>query len=113
MERKEPESSFEQVGYPSIRIYDDRFEFKAVNFWEFRPYYYAELKSLSISHPRDSIWGEIRYGTSGRIYTDYEDPSILKIVKRSGAKRTYRVHHSPSEEFLALIESINERIAQS
>ena len=35
---------FEEKGYPIIKVYDDYFEIKAIDYWEFRKFDFSNLR---------------------------------------------------------------------
>ena len=38
---------FEERGYPIIKIYENYFEIKAIDYWEFRKFEYSNLKEMN------------------------------------------------------------------
>lgn len=42
---------FNQETYPILKIYEDHFEIKAIDFWEFRQFEYSKVLSIECLNP--------------------------------------------------------------
>ena len=46
---------FEAKGYPIIKVYNDYFEIKAIDYWEFRKFEFNYVKKIELYKPSENI----------------------------------------------------------
>ncbi len=103
--------TFEEKGYPIIKVYENYFEIKAIDFWEFRKFEYSELKELKIVNPFNNWWYRLYVNASwaGRMYA-HTDPITLKIIKNNEGSWDYKFPNKVHEGFKKIILEINMKI---
>ncbi|MCB0372292.1 MAG: hypothetical protein KDD31_04735 [Muricauda sp.] len=103
---------FENKGFPTIKIYEDEFQIKDIDYWEFRTFRFSEIKSIKHYNPNNNWLSKIYISTSlaGRVFAK-EDPWILKIVKENGGEWSYRTSPKHNSSFKNAINIINEHIS--
>jgi hypothetical protein len=97
---------FNQKGFPIIKLHDDCFEIKAIDYWEFRTFKYSEILKIEYFHINEKYW----YLNIFRVfsYSRFE-PSKLKVYKQNGADWTYNSPTEFNKEFNAFIKKIRTR----
>jgi len=108
-----PDSTFKKKGYPIIKVYENYFEIKAIDFWEFRTFEYSDLKELKIVNPFNNWWYRLYVNISwqGRMFA-YTDPITLKVMKNNGGSWDYKFPNKQGSGFGKVVSEINERIKQ-
>ena len=103
---------FEKKGFPIIKIFDNHFEIKAIDYWDFRSFDYSEVKIIKHYNPNDKWWNKFYFQTSwiAQIFSK-DDPWILKIKKNNGGEWTYKTTHNPNPEFRKVIELLKMKIS--
>ncbi|MCR9173337.1 MAG: hypothetical protein NXI10_12630 [bacterium] len=99
---------FRKEGFPIIRLSDEFFEVKAIDYWEFRRFKYKEV--VKINYWKEADKGNwILFGPIHQIYAGM-DTYQLKIFKENGGDWTYKTRSKNSDtEFEALIEQLKIR----
>ncbi|MDY8135463.1 hypothetical protein [Aquimarina sp. 2201CG5-10] len=102
---------FESKGYPSIKIYDDYFEIKAIDFSKFRKFNYSNIKKVKHYDPNNNWWTKIYIlgSISGHIFAD-DDPWVLKIKKKNGGSWEYKTSQKTNSEFNQVIKLIKIKL---
>jgi len=105
--------TFEEKGYPIIKVYKNSFEIKAIDFWDFRKFEYSDLKELKIVNPLDNWWCRLYVNTSwaGRMYA-HTDPITLKVIKNNGGSWDYKFPNKVQIDFRKIILGINMKIKE-
>jgi len=102
---------FKAKGYPSIKIFENHFEIKAIDFWQYRVFKYSEVKKISHYNPNDKWWNKFFILTSPSIQIFSEnDQWVLKIIKTNGGDWSYFTSHKKSSEFNDIIRLIKLKI---
>ncbi len=102
---------FEEDGHPKLRVYEDHFEVKDVDYWEFRSFTYDEVKSVEFVDPRHYWWNQFIMATSilANLFARKGPESIrVKLIK--GGDWTYRIMKLPTEELREVVREIRRRI---
>lgn len=94
---------FNKKGFPIVKLHDDNFEIKAIDYWEFRTFKYSEIVKIDYYHNTEKWWGFIR-GMSSRF-----EPHKLKIIKANGADWIYNSPSEYSKEFAIVLREIVKR----
>ncbi len=102
---------FESKGYPTIKIYDDYFEIKAIDFSKFRKFEYSSIQKIKHCDPNDNWWTKIyRLGSiAAHLFAD-DDPWILKIKKKNGGSWDYQTSPKPNLEFDQVIKLLETKL---
>jgi len=102
---------FNEKGYPSINVYENYFEIKDIDFWEFRKFNYSETKNVILINPNKSWWKRLYIATSyaGRVFAK-NDPWSLKVNLKKGGDWKYKASAKYSIEFRKIIKLINANI---
>lgn len=105
---------FEEKGFPSVKIYETRFEIRAIDYWEFRSFKYAEIKELKYFCPNNNWFNRLYISMSiaGRMFSK-NDQWILKIVKSDKDVWEYKTSSKPNTEFRKALKIINEKVEVS
>lgn len=100
--------AFHKSGFPSIRLCDEFFEIKAIDYWEFRKFLYSEV--VTIKYWKESDNGNwALFGSIQMIYAN-TDTFKLKIIKDNGGDWTYETKSKTSDpEFEAILMQIKKR----
>lgn len=96
--------TFNKKGFPIINFHDTYFEVKAIDFWEFRSFTYAEVVRIKYYKPEPWTLGML----SHLLYDEYE-PFKLKIYKDNGGDWTYDAPPKEDPEFNAVIAELIAR----
>lgn len=74
---------FERKGFPSIRVFENYFEIKATDYWEYRAFNYSEIKNIIHYNPNEKWWNKLYILTSltAQIFSKNDD-WILKVIKK-------------------------------
>ncbi|OUS01079.1 hypothetical protein A9Q86_10070 [Flavobacteriales bacterium 33_180_T64] len=101
----------EKKGFPTIKLYENHFEIKAIDYWEFRGFKYSELKELKLVNPKNNWWYRLYIATSwaGRVFAG-DDPIKLKVIKKNNGDWEYQTSSKYNLEFRKVIMEINNRI---
>jgi len=102
---------YENKGFPTIKLYENSFEIKAIDYWEFRNFKYSELKELIIVKPKDNWWYRFYAVTSlaGQIFSK-DDPNKLKVINKNNGDWEYQTSNEHNLEFRKIVTKINNRI---
>lgn len=96
---------FKKPGFPIIKLHEDSFEIKAIDFWEFRTFLYSEVIKIKLYKSDSSLFfGPISYLAIQEI-----EPFKLKIYKENGADWTYEAPAKEDPEFISFINEIKKR----
>ncbi|SDF27787.1 hypothetical protein [Ulvibacter litoralis] len=102
---------FEKKGFPSIKVFNEHFEIKAIDYWEFRTFNYSDIKEITHYNPNDKWWNKLYIMTSltAQIFSK-EDPWILKIIRINGGDWTYKTSYKSNSEFKKIINLIRLKL---
>ena len=105
---------FEKKGFPSIRIYQDHFKIKSIDYWDYRTFYYSDIKDIIHYDPNDNIWSKIfRCGSHMSFLAFHKsDPWVLKIIKVNGGDWKYKTSYKFNHEFRKAIKEIKTRLSE-
>ena len=83
----------QEKGYPIIKLYEDRFEIKAIDYWNFRTFRYIDIQEIKHYDPNDNWWTKLYMLISftAQIFSK-NDPWILKIMYKKEATGNTRFH---------------------
>ena len=110
MESEEP-ISFQEAEYPTIKVFENHFEIKDRDYWEFRSFSYDEVKTILLFNPNKSWWKLLFIATSlsGRIFA-HLDPWKLSVQKKNGGDWTYLTPPKPNTEFRKVVNLIRSKL---
>ncbi|PZD76691.1 hypothetical protein [Mesonia sp. K7] len=102
---------FKKKGFPTIRVFDKYFEIKAVDYWEFRVFEYAQVKDIIYYDPNKKWWNKLYILTSftAQIFAK-DDPWILKVIKANGGDWDYKISPISDPYFRKVIGIIKNKI---
>ena len=102
---------FENKGFPSIRIFDEHFEIKAIDFWEFRNFKYSEIKDITHYNPNEKWWNQlyILIFPTAQLFSK-NDPWILKIIKNNDGDWTYKTSNESNSDFRKILNLLKTKI---
>lgn len=83
---------FKEKGFPIIKIYNNYFEIKSIDYWEFRQFLFKDIKSIKYYDP-NKVWYNKLYNSlsySGLIFSK-EDPWKLKIINKNNGVWEYQI----------------------
>jgi len=95
---------FKKPGFPIIRLNEDYFEVKAIDYWDFRSFRYDEVVKIKFYKESDSS----RLWLLQAIFPAL-NPHILKFYKKNGGDWEYQSSHEEDKEFLAILTEIEKR----
>jgi len=93
---------FNQKGFPIIKLHDDCFEIKAIDYWEYRTFKYSEVIEIDYYSNKDKWWNSLS------LLSNFE-PYKLKIIKENGADWVYDAPRKYSAEFALIVKVLIER----
>ena len=96
---------FNKDGFPIIKLKDDCFEIKAVDYWEYRTFKYAEIVNINYYNDASKWWFWPILSTLTANY----DPFKLKIIKENGADWIYNTQPKYNKEFNSIIQELIKR----
>jgi len=102
---------FKKKGYPIIKVYEDYFEIRAINFSEFRKFEYHNLKKIILKDPKKKWWNRLYISTSifGQIFSKI-DYIKLKVINKSKREWTYLTPNTQNSDFNRFTRMINHKI---
>lgn len=102
---------FDKKGFPSIKVFEDHFEIKATDFWEYRTFKYSETKDILHYNPNEKWWNQLYLMTSpiAQLFSK-NDPWILKIIKTNKGDWTYKTSNKPDSDFRKIINALKAKI---
>lgn len=102
---------FEKEHFPIIKAFDNHFEIKAIDHWEFRSFPYERVTSFDYFNPNDKWYNQLLLSTSlfAHICDDIE-PSILRINLTNGGDWEYNCPNKFSIEFFDFLNQLTEKL---
>ena len=102
------ENYFEKKGYPSINIYDNYFEIKAKDYWEFRQFNFKDIASIEYYNSNHKWYNFIFTLDLLSSYFAYDDDHTLKINLKNKGFWKYNYSYKKDPEFVSLIKHLIE-----
>ena len=104
---------FEEKGYPIIKVYNDHFDIKAIDYWEYRTFKYSDIENLKLSDPNNNWWTKLYKLTSltTQIFSK-NDPWVLRIIKKSGGDWKYKTSPERNSEFNQVIKLLKMKLTE-
>jgi hypothetical protein len=102
---------FEAKGYPIIKVYNDYFEIKAIDYWEFRKFEFNNVKKIELHKPSENI-----SPISLSIYSIFKylfeknEPNKLIITLQNEGNWEYLSSNKYNEDFNKTIRLINSKV---
>lgn len=96
---------FKRSGFPIVRIYDESFEVKAIDFWNFRSFQFDKVKRIEYRKSNSAFW----FGAFDELLQSIFDPYRLKIYLKDGSDWTYDTPREHSDDFQKLVEDLRNR----
>lgn len=101
---------FNKKGFPIIRLHEDHFEVKAIDYWEFRSFTYEEVVAIDYYNNKNKWWWPLVASSSIQVaYFSHYEKYRLKIVKENGGDWTYYAPHYYDESFVNFLEELIKR----
>ena len=100
-------SVFEKQGYPSIKFYENHFEIKAIDFWEYRSFKYSNIDKISIYSLRYKIFGLFTYN---HFTPERKVLQEIKILMKNGSYFKYKTSSVFNQEFEQSLKTIKRKI---
>jgi hypothetical protein len=98
-------TEFNKQGFPIIKLYDDYFDIKAIDYWEFRSFKYSEANNIEFSNETDMPF----YAPILSIFISRNEPHRLKFFKNNGGDWEYLSSPKVDKEFVSIINEIKKR----
>lgn len=95
---------FKKKGFPIIRIYEDHFDVKALDYWEFRSFRFDEVVNIQY---RDNT-SAFTFSLLG-YYLSQMDPYSLIIYKSNGGDWKYECPGQDDAEFHSILSLLMEK----
>ena len=108
----QPIHSFDKKGYPKIKLFENHFELKAIDFWEFRSFNYSDVEYIKHYNPNE-LWYNKWYVYKSLLNQMFakDDPWILKIKLKNGGDWTYKTSHKTDDLFLETLIHLSEKVS--
>lgn len=102
---------FKVKGYPIIKVYDDYFEIKAIDYWEFRKFEFNKVKKIELYKPSEKI-SPITLSVISIFKHLFEkhDPNKLIITLQNDGNWDYLSSNKYNEDFNEIIRLIKSKI---
>ena len=102
---------FEKTGFPSIKLFDEHFEIKAVDYWEYKSFRYSEVKQILHYYSNNNWWRQLFINMlyTARIFAE-NDPKILEVKLKNGGDWTYKTSNSQNSQFSEILKLIRGRL---
>jgi hypothetical protein len=105
---------FEEKGYPTIKVYNDRISIKAIDYWAFREFKFQNIKSFEFYRPYEKgFFGFLREMDPILSYFRKEDDFIFRINLKDGENWEYNTTYKFSKGFEILLKDLQKRLATS
>lgn len=101
----------EEKGFPKLKIFENHFEVKAIDFWNFRSFKYEDVMEIKHYNPNDTWWNRFINTTTweGILFSD-SDPWRLKVLLKNGGDWTYETSYRKNQKFREAVMLVNENI---
>jgi hypothetical protein len=96
---------FNKKGFPIIKLHDDHFEVKAIDYCEYRTFNYSEVVRIEYDDSSDKFWG----WPVVRLLMSRFGPYKLKLYKQNGADWSYDSPTNHDKEFELFTQKIKAR----
>ncbi|MFZ9956522.1 MAG: hypothetical protein ACO3E1_10420 [Flavobacteriales bacterium] len=96
---------FNKKGFPIIKLHDEHFEIKAIDYWEFRSFKYSEVNKIEFSNETEMAF----HMPLLSIFLSRNEPHRLKFFKNNGADWEYLSSPKVDNEFVSIINEIKKR----
>ena len=102
---------FEAKGYPIIKVYNDYFEIKAIDYWEFKKFEFNYVKKIELYKPSENISPITLsiYSIFKHLFEKHE-PNKLIITLQNEGNWEYLSSNKYNEDFNKIIRLINSKI---
>jgi len=102
---------FEKKGYPTLKVYENYFEIKAIDYSEFRRFEFSNLKKIAIEDIKEKWWYKLYTLSSlaAQVYAK-DDPVLLIIINKNNGIREYKTSNKTNLNFKEIISLINSKI---
>lgn len=102
---------FEQKGHPTIILFEDKISIKAIDYWDFKDFFFNKISSIKFYRPFDNSFIGLlcTVGFPGNKYRK-DDNYVLRINLEDGEHWDYEVTGSFDGEFVDLIEIIQNKL---
>ncbi len=109
-----PDLIFELKGYPNIRIWKESFQIKAQDHWEYRTFYFEDIKSIRFYDPNDNWWTKLILAMSwrNRMLSEVRPYRYLDVIKHNGGKWRYVTPGAIDPKFFKVFGSLQKRVAE-
>jgi len=105
---------YELDGFPSIKVYENHFEIKAIDYSKYRAIKYQEVKEIKFSNPANNSSIQILKKISGTVNNlSRTSPCILKIVLNNGGDWEYKTTNKTDIDFHKLLRILRGKLSFS
>ena len=105
---------FKESGYPIIKVYENYFEIKAIDYWEFRKFDFSEVKNIEIKNPTHNLLYQFYLFTSlfAQLFSGNE-PNSLKINLKNNGDWSYTCTNKKNPNFENILKLIKQKILEN
>ena len=105
---------FKESGYPIIKVYENYFEIKAIDYWEFRKFDFSEVKNIEIKNPTHNLLYQFYLFTSlfAQLFSGNE-PNSLKIHLKNNGDWSYICTNKKNQNFENILKLIQQKILEN
>ena len=106
---------FEKKSFPIIKIYDDSFEIKAVDHWEFRAFDYTDIKEIKYYDPNNNWYTKLllRFSSIATQWAAQDGYRYLKVYKNNNGYWNYILPEKFDFELIDFLKIIEFKIGSS
>lgn len=102
---------FESKGYPIIKVYNDYFEIRAIDYWEFRKFEFNNVKKIELYKPSEKI-SPLTLSVISIFQHIFEklEPNKLIITLQNDGNWEYLSSNKYNEKFNEIIKQIKSKV---
>lgn len=102
----------EENGFPSLKVFDNHFEIKALDYWKYKAFEFSEVKTIEFYDPNKKWWRKLYISLSliAQIFSK-DEPWILKITKKNGGVWTYKTSANFNSNFNQTVKLLRQKVS--
>lgn len=102
---------FKTKGYPIIKVYNDYFEIKAIDYWEFRKFEFNKVKKIELYKPSEKISPfTLSVISIFQHLFEKHEPNKLIITLQNDGNWEYLSSNKYNENFNEIIRLLNSKV---